>query len=125
PRGDATRGLARPGRHPGRRGRGGGGGCRARRAGHRAPARRGRGEPAPPPPPPDPAPQSPARRQSAGGRAVIGMSRRLALHPAVLWTVIALAAIKIIWGSLTWDVWHVLAELGALGAFWYALRHAR
>jgi len=56
---------------------------------------------------------------------VIGMIRRVALHPAVLWTLIALATIKIAWGSLTWDVWHVLAGLGALSAFWYALRHAR
>src|SRR5690606_13508075 len=121
----AARGLARSG-WPGRRpGRGSGGGCRARRAGHRPPARRSRGEPAPPPPPPDPAAQSPARRQPGGGRAVIGMIHRIALHPAVLWTLIALAAIKIIWGSLTWDIWHVIGGLGALGAFWYALRHAR
>ena len=53
------------------------------------------------------------------------MLRRVALHPAVLWPLIILAAIKIGWSSLTWDVWHVLAGLGALGAFWYALRHAR
>src|SRR5690606_23768286 len=63
--------------------------------------------------------------RSTGGWAVIGMLHRIALHPAVLWTLIALAAIKIGWGSLTWDVWHVLAGLGALGLFWYALRHAR
>lgn len=56
---------------------------------------------------------------------MIGMLHRVALHPAVLWTLIALAVIKVTWGGMTWDVWHVLAGLGALVAFWYALRHAR
>jgi hypothetical protein len=56
---------------------------------------------------------------------VIGMLRRLALHPAVLWTLIALAVIKIAWGGMTWDIWHMIGGLGALGAFWYALRHAQ
>src|SRR5690606_10585504 len=77
-RGDAARGLARPGRHPGRRGRGGGGGRRARRAGARAPARRVRAEPAPLAPPPHPAAHPPASRQPGGERTVIGMIRRAA-----------------------------------------------
>jgi len=56
---------------------------------------------------------------------VIGVLRRLALHPAVLWPLIALAAIKAIWGGMTWNIWHVLGGLGALVLFWYALRHAQ
>ena len=56
---------------------------------------------------------------------MIGMLRRVALHPAVLWTLIALAVIKLAWGGMAWNSWHVLAGLGALGLFWYALRHAR
>ena len=53
------------------------------------------------------------------------MLRRIALHPAVLWPLIALAAIKIGWGGMTWSAWHVIGGLGALTAYWYALRHAR
>ena len=53
------------------------------------------------------------------------MLRRVALHPAVLWPLIALAVIKTVWGGLTWDIWHVIAGLGALTAYWYALRHAQ
>lgn len=56
---------------------------------------------------------------------MIGMIRRVALHPAVLWTLIALAVIKAIWGGMTWNAWHVIGGLGALIAYWYALRHAR
>lgn len=53
------------------------------------------------------------------------MIRRIALHPAVLWTLIALASIKIAWGGLTWNIWHMIGGLGALILFWYALRHAK
>src|SRR5690606_39515282 len=63
--------------------------------------------------------------RSTAGWAVIGVLRRLALHPAVLWPLIALAAIKAIWGGMTWNIWHVLGGLGALVLFWYALRHAQ
>jgi len=56
---------------------------------------------------------------------VICMIRRFVLTPWVLTPLIILAVIKTIWGGMTWNIWHVLAGLGALVLFWYALRHAK
>ena len=56
---------------------------------------------------------------------MICMIRRFVLTPWVMTPLIILAVIKTIWGGMTWNVWHVLAGLGALVLFWYALRHAK